>query len=152
MDKEKEQLEESTDNQESVMEMDSPESIDPVIQLEADLAETKDKYLRLVAEFDNYKKRTVKERLDLMKTASEDLIAALLPILDDFDRAKAVADNPDTSETMSEGVMLVYNKLYSVLGNKGLKPMESTGEAFDPELHEGITEKIIRYAKVVIGK
>ena len=110
MEQEKEQVVESTDNQEVLEETDSQESIDPIIQMETDLAEAKDKYLRLVAEFDNYKKRTVKERLDLMKTASQDMIVALLPILDDFDRAKAVADNPDTDETMSEGVMLVYNK------------------------------------------
>lgn len=138
--------------------------------------EIKDKYLRLYAEFDNYKKRTIKEKVDLMRTAAADTIKALLPVLDDFDRAKKNADDEHTQETFSEGVTLVYNKLYSTLKNKGLQPMESTGMPFDPELHEAVTEipaptedmkgkvvdtiekgyhlndAIIRHAKVVVGK
>ena len=145
-------------------------------QLKLELEESKDKYLRLYAEFDNYKKRTVREKLELMKTAAQETISALLPVLDDFDRAKKVSDNPDTDESFSEGVTLVYNKLYQVLENAGLKAMESDGQEFDPEAHEAITEipapseelkskvvdtiekgytlndKIIRYAKVVVGK
>ena len=138
--------------------------------------ELKDKYLRLYAEFDNYKKRTVKEKIDLMKTASANTMEALLPVLDDFDRAKKNADADNSTEVFSEGVNLVYQKLYSALKAKGLKPMDSNGVAFDPELHEAVTEipapteemkgkvidtiergyflneKIIRYAKVVVGK
>lgn len=138
--------------------------------------ELKDKYLRLYAEFDNFKKRTVKEKLEMMKTASSDTMQALLPVLDDFDRAKKNADDENTSETFSEGVSLVYQKLYAALQSKGLKPMESNGQPFDPELHEAVTEipapnedmkgkiidtiergyflneKIIRHAKVVVGK
>jgi molecular chaperone GrpE len=145
-------------------------------QLESDLQESKDKHLRLYAEFDNFKKRTMKERIELMKSASQDVISSLLPVLDDFDRAKKSADDPDSAEVFSEGVSLVYNKLYSTLNSKGLKKMESTNEVFDPELHEAITEipaptedmkglvidtveqgyylndKIIRHAKVVVGK
>jgi molecular chaperone GrpE len=145
-------------------------------QLEADLSESKDKYLRLYAEFDNYKKRTIKEKLEMMKSASQDVVEALLPVLDDFDRAKKSADDDQSSEQFSEGVTLVYNKLYSTLKNRGLEKMESTNEVFDPELHEAVTEipapaedlkgkvidtveqgyylneKIIRYAKVVVGK
>lgn len=145
-------------------------------ELESELAESKDKYLRVFAEFENFRKRSMKERLDLMKTAAQDTIKDLLPVLDDFDRAKASADDPSTEETLSEGVVLVYNKLHKVLAAKGLTAMESTGTDFDPELHEGITEvpapsddqrgkvidtiekgyllndKIIRYAKVVIGR
>lgn len=145
-------------------------------QLESDLQESKDKYLRLYAEFDNFKKRTMKERIELMKSASQDVITSLLPVLDDFDRAKKSADDPDSAEEFSEGVSLVYHKLYSTLTNKGLKKMESTNEVFDPELHDAITEipasaedmkglvidtveqgyylndKIIRHAKVVVGK
>jgi len=145
-------------------------------ELESELSEAKDKYLRLFAEFDNAKKRNMKERLELMKNAAQDTMQALLPILDDFDRAKKSADDENTKEVFSDGVNLVYNKLYSVLGNKGLKEMESNGEPFDPELHEAITEipapsedqkgkvfdtvekgyylndKIIRHAKVVVGK
>ena len=138
--------------------------------------ELKDKYLRLYAEFDNYKKRTVKEKIDLMKTASANTMEALLPVLDDFDRAKKNADADNSTEVFSEGVNLVYQKLYSALKAKGLTPMDSNGEPFDPELHEAVTEipapteemkgkvidtiergyflneKIIRYAKVVVGK
>ncbi len=138
--------------------------------------ELRDKYLRLYAEFDNYKKRTIKEKVDLMKTASADIIKNLLPVLDDFDRAKKIADDENSTEEFSEGVTLVYNKLYNILKSKGLQPMESDGEAFDPDFHEAITEipapsdemkgkiidtiekgymlndAIIRHAKVVVGK
>ena len=142
--------------------------------LKAELDESKDKYLRLFAEFDNFKKRSVKERFELMKTAAQETISALLPVLDDFDRAKKSAESG--AETFSEGVQLVYQKLYSTLEHKGLKSMESTGADFDPEWHEAITDipapseemkgkiidtvekgyvlsdKIIRYAKVVVAK
>jgi len=145
-------------------------------ELEAQIEESKDKYLRLFAEFENYRKRTTKEKLDLMSTAAESTLKSILPILDDFDRAKLSADDDNSVEQFSEGVQLVYDKLYTQLGLKGLKKMESTGEAFDPELHEAITEipatdkkmvgkiidtvekgyylneKIIRHAKVVVGK
>jgi molecular chaperone GrpE len=142
--------------------------------LKAEIEEAKDKYLRLFAEFDNFKKRSVKERFELMKTAAQETITSLLPVLDDFDRAKKSADAG--TESFSEGVQLVYQKLFSTLEHKGLKAMESTGVDFDPEWHEAITdipapteemkgkvidtiekgytlnEKIIRYAKVVVAK
>lgn len=145
-------------------------------ELEQQISELKDKNLRLRAEFENYKKRTVREKIDMMKTAAQDTMAAILPVLDDFDRAKKNAMDENTEEEFSEGVNLVYNKLYTVLKQKGLEPMETNGEVFDPELHESITEipapsedlkgkivdtiekgyilkeKIIRHAKVVIGK
>ena len=145
-------------------------------QLKAELEEAKDKYLRLFAEFDNYKKRTVKERFDMLKNAAQETIVALLPVLDDFDRAKKSADDPNSPEVFTEGVSLVYHKLYSTLQHKGLQEMESTNTDFDPERHEAITDipapteelkgkvidtiekgyllhdKIIRYAKVVVGK
>ncbi len=147
-----------------------------IVDLEADVAEAKDKYIRLYAEFDNYKKRTVKERLDLINTAGRDTISSLLPVIDDFDRAKKSADDDSTNEVFTEGVSLVYNKFKGLLESKGVKEMVSTGESFDPELHEAITEipaptdemkgkiidtiekgymlndKIIRHAKVVVGK
>jgi molecular chaperone GrpE len=143
-------------------------------QLKAELEESKDKYLRLFAEFDNFKKRSIKERFELLKTAAQETITALLPILDDFDRAKKSADSGN--EVFSEGVQLVYQKLYSTLEYKGLKSMDSNGADFDPEWHEAVTdipaasedmkgkiidtiekgyvlnEKIIRYAKVVVAK
>lgn len=145
-------------------------------QIEAELSEMKDKHLRLFAEFDNYKKRTVREKLDLMRTAAQDTLTSLLPILDDFDRARKIAEDPATKEHFSEGVELVYQKLYSTLKNLGLKEMDSTGKDFDPEQYEAVTEipaptddlkgkvvdtiekgyflhdKIIRHAKVVIGR
>ena len=145
-------------------------------ELELQLAEARDKHLRLFAEFENFKKRNTRERIELYRTAGQDIMVSLLPILDDFDRAKKAAEDKNTSEQLSEGILMVYNKLYTILGNKGLTPMESTGKEFDPELHEAITEipspsedmkgkvvdtvengyylndKIIRFAKVVVGK
>ncbi len=146
-------------------------------ELNIQVAELKDKYIRLFAEFDNYKKRTIKEKVDLMKTAAQDTMSALLPVLDDFDRAKKNAEDKNTDVQFDdEGVLLVYNKLYNSLIQKGLQPMDSNGQDFDPELHEAITEipapskemvgkvidtiekgyllkdKIIRHAKVVVGK
>jgi len=144
-------------------------------ELESTIQELKDKHLRLLAEFDNYKKRTMRERLDLLNSASKEVILNLLPVLDDFDRAKKSADDPTNEEVFSEGVTLVYNRLYNILQGMGLKAMNSTGEKFDVELHEAITEipvpddtmkgkvidtlekgymlndKIIRHAKVVVG-
>ncbi len=137
------------------------------VSTDAQVAELKDKYLRLMAEFENFKRRNVKERMDMIRSASQDTLSALLPILDDFDRAQQ-------NETLSEGVMMVYNKFYNNLAQKGLKPMETDGQDFNAELHEAITEvpmgdamkgkiiattekgyflneKIIRFAKVVVG-
>ncbi len=149
---------------------------DQIVDLEQEVGEAKDKYLRLYAEFDNYKKRTMKERITLIGTAGRDTIAALLPVMDDFDRAKLSADDENSEEVFSEGVALVYNKLHGMLKSKGVTSMESTGEIFDPEIHEAITEipapnedlkgkvidtiekgylmndTIIRHAKVVVGK
>jgi len=146
-----------------------------VEEVKAALEEMKDKHLRLLAEFDNYKKRTMRERIELLNTASKDVMTSLLTVLDDFDRAKKSADDPDSPEVFSEGIILVYNRLYQALESHGLKGMESNGETFDPELHDAITEipapseelkgkvidtvekgyflhdKIIRHAKVVVG-
>jgi molecular chaperone GrpE len=140
------------------------------------LAESKDKHLRLFAEFENYKKRSTRERLELMSTAAQSTLTKILPVLDDFDRYKKNAEDDATTEQLSEGVLMVYNKLYKTLESLGLTPMETTGEVFDPEIHEAITEipapdedmkgkiidtvengyrlndKIIRFAKVVVGK
>ena len=98
-------------------------------ELNSQVGELKDKYLRLFAEFDNYKKRTIKEKLDLMKTAAQDTMSALLPVLDDFDRAKQNAEDENSDVHFdNDGVMLVYNKLYNSLIQRGLQPMDSTGE------------------------
>lgn len=149
---------------------------DEFTELRQQLGEQKDKFLRLYAEFENYKKRAVREKLDLMKSAAQDTLSALLPVLDDFDRAKKTAEANNKPEEFSEGIQLVYHKLYSIAQSKGLRPMESTGEVFDPEFHEAFAEipaptedmkgkvidtiekgyflhdKIIRHAKVVVGK
>ncbi|HLK29034.1 MAG TPA: nucleotide exchange factor GrpE [Puia sp.] len=144
-------------------------------KLSEELQEQKDKYLRLVAEFDNFRKRTSKERLELIQTAGKEVITSLLDVLDDCDRAEKQLQNSNDNQ-VKEGVQLVFNKLRSVLQNKGLKQMESINTDFDVEKHEAITEipapsenlkgkvldevqkgyylndKIIRFAKVVVGK
>lgn len=131
--------------------------------------ELQDKYIRLFADFDNYRKRTQREQLETIKAASSDLIRQILPVLDDFDRAKQ-------AEKFSEGVQMLYEKLQKTLANKGLKPMDTHEQPFDAEFHEAITEipasnekmkgkivdtiekgyflndKILRHAKVVVGK
>lgn len=154
----------------------SGEHTEKIAELESALEESKDKYLRLYAEFDNYKKRTVKERLELLSTAAKETIVSMLPVLDDFERAKKSAELSDSGEVFTEGVSLVFTKFNSVLKSKGLRVMETEAADFDPEFHEAITEipapteelkgkildtiekgyllndKIIRYAKVVVGK
>ncbi|MBX5439579.1 MAG: nucleotide exchange factor GrpE [Thermoflavifilum sp.] len=147
-----------------------------VEKLENELAEYKDKYLRLVAEFDNYKKRTARERIELIQTAGKEIIVSLLDVLDDFDRAIQQLDTAKDVAALKEGILLIYQKFKSILQSKGLKEMETLHAHFDPELHEAISEvpapdeqlkgkvldnvqkgyllhdKIIRHAKVVVGK
>ena len=142
---------------------------------ESELRDSKDKYLRLAAEFDNFRRRTAKERIDLIQTAGKDIITDLLEVLDDIDRASAQAEKTGDG-SINEGVSLVFNKLKGILQSKGLKEMNAAGSTFDPELHDAITEipaptpdlagkvvdeitkgyylndKIIRHAKVVVGK
>ncbi|HEY5406192.1 MAG TPA: nucleotide exchange factor GrpE [Ginsengibacter sp.] len=146
-------------------------------KLQNELEEQKDKYVRLFAEFDNFKRRTSKERIELMQTAGKEIIVSLLPVLDDFERAeKQLEESKDVSGQDKEGIMLVFNKFKKVLQNRGLQPMESLHTEFDVEKHEAITEipvndknlkgkvvdeiekgyylndKLIRFAKVVVGK
>lgn len=156
---------------------ENSEETDEMSKLRDELAESKDKYLRLYSEFDNYRRRTAKEKLDLVQTANEDLIAALIPILDDFERAEKSFDEKEADvKSVKEGVDLIYNKFKKVLKQKGLSPMENkVGMSFDPDFHEAITqipapkkslkgkvvdviekgymikEKVVRYAKVVTG-
>lgn len=144
-------------------------------QLEEELAKEKDKFLRLFAEFENYKKRTSKERIDLFKTAGQEVMVSLLPVLDDFDRALIELAKSDDRE-MFKGVELIYNKLRETLKSKGLQEVKTkAGDAFDPEVHDAITQvaapnkkmkgkivdvvekgfklgdKIVRHPKVVVG-
>ena len=145
-------------------------------KLKAELNEQKDKYLRLFAEFDNAKRRQAKERIELMQTAGKEIIISLLDVLDDSERAEKQLQNTDDVEQIREGISIVFNKLRNLLQNRGLKPMESIAHDFDVEKHDAITEipaptpalvgkvvdevtkgyylndKIIRHAKVIVGK
>jgi len=146
-------------------------------ELEENLAELNDKYLRLFSEFDNYRKRTNKERLELLDTASLEVIKELLPVMDDFERAfKANEAKSEEDQNNLEGFKLIYNKLKGTLTRRGLEPMKSIGESFDTDFHEALTNipapsedlkgkvvdeiekgymlkgKVIRFAKVVVGQ
>ncbi len=145
-------------------------------KLQAEIAEANDKYLRLYAEFDNFKRRTSKERMELLQTAGKEVIVSLLPVLDDFERALKAMETATEITPVKEGVALVHHKLKNTLNQQGLKEMESRGEVFNPDLHEAITnipapsddlkgkiidelekgyylsDKVIRFAKVVVGK
>lgn len=148
----------------------------PLEKLQRELEESRDKYIRLMAEFDNFRKRSAREKLEFMQTAGKDVIKDLLPVLDDMERAAKSAATATDVEAVKEGIMLIKDKLSKNLAQKGLKPMESIGQAFDADFHEAVTEipapveemkgkiidevekgyllneKIIRYAKVVVGK
>jgi len=137
--------------------------------------ELNDKYLRLFSEFDNFRKRTLKEKIELSKTASEEVITALLPVVDDFERALQAMDGQQAPEATSEGINLIYNKLLKTLQQKGLTEMKALHETFDTDFHEALTNipapepalkgkvvdviqkgyllngKVIRFARVVVG-
>ena len=139
-------------------------------------AELNDKYLRLYSEYDNYRKRTNKERIELIGSASTDVLKDLLPIMDDFERAILYNETAEDLDAIKEGMKLIYEKFKSTLGNKGLVALESKGKPFDSEFHEAIAnvpapeknmvgkvvddvekgyllnDKVIRYAKVVVGQ
>jgi molecular chaperone GrpE len=153
---------------EAVIEEPTPEEL---------LQAEKDKFLRLFAEFENYKKRTTRERIELFKTAGQEVMTSLLPVVDDFERALSHIEENKETEELRKGVLLIYQKLYNTLEQKGLSKVEtSAGDIFDAEIHEAITQipapskdlkgkvidcvekgyklgdKIIRYPKVVIGQ
>jgi len=148
---------------------------DATEKIQAELEEQKDKYLRLFAEFDNFKRRSAKERIDLIQTAGKDVIVSMLEVMDDCDRAEKQMQNSEDVASIKQGIGLVFGKLRTTLSNKGLKAMQSVNTEFDVEKHEAITEvpagddmkgkvvdevekgyylndKIIRFAKVVVGK
>ncbi|MFC0181554.1 molecular chaperone GrpE [Pseudarcicella hirudinis] len=140
-------------------------------KLQAEVYELKDKYLRLYSDFDNFRKRTAKEKIDMIQSASAGVITDMLPVIDDYERALSNAAEGE----ISEGIQLIFNKLLATLTSKGLKAMEAKGEIFDAELHEAITQfpapteedkgkvfdviekgyllndKVIRFAKVVVA-
>ncbi|HOZ51785.1 MAG TPA: nucleotide exchange factor GrpE [Chitinophagaceae bacterium] len=149
---------------------------DELSKSQAETAEWKDKYLRLFAEFDNYKKRSFKEKMEVIQTGGKDVIMGMLDVLDDSARAEKQMETATDIEAVKEGMQLVFNKLKTSLQQKGLKPFDSIGEVFDVEKHEAVTEipaptpdmegkvidelhkgyllndKLIRHAKVVVGK
>ena len=176
----KKKKEETIEMEEQVMDNDATENIseenveekDPIAEMEIQVKEANDKYVRLYSDFDNFRKRTIKEKADLIQNASERVISELLVILDDFERA--IQNTQDKEQ--AEGIKLINNKMINIFQKQGLKKMEAKGAKFDPDLHEAITEipapeeslkggvvdvveegyylndKVIRFAKVVVGK
>lgn len=156
--------------------LSNPEQTKFTEKLQEELEEQKDKYIRLFAEFDNYKRRSAKERIELIQTAGKEVITSMLDVLDDCDRAEKQLQTSNDIEQIKQGVQLVFGKLRNIMQSKGLKAMESIHTIFDVEKHEAITEipapnedlkdkildevqkgyylndKIIRFAKVVVGK
>ncbi len=144
--------------------------------LEEKLRETENKYLRLAAEFDNYRKRTLKEKADLVRLAGEEILTELLPVMDDFDRALQNLDGTNEIEAIRKGVEIIHTKLTDYLRRKGVKEIEAMGDEFSTDMHEAVTkipvdeknkkgkivdviekgymlhDKVIRYAKVVVGE
>lgn len=171
-----EEQEEVQQTAENTTETQTEETAAPTEDLQTKLDEMKDKYLRMYADFDNYKKRMAKERLELIKEAGKDVVLNLLPTLDDFERALKAAETATDVTSVKEGMELIHGKLLRSLEQKGLKAMDAKEQPFDADVHEAITEipapteelkgkvvdvveqgyylndKIIRYAKVVVGK
>jgi molecular chaperone GrpE len=173
------ELSDTQANDNMTEEVGSSENLSEESELEKwqqQVAEWKDKYIRLVAEFDNYKKRSFKEKMETIQTAGKDVMMSLLDVLDDSERAEKQMATASDIQAIKEGMQLVFNKLKHTLNQKGLKSFESIGEPFDVEKHEAVTEipapskkqegkvldelqkgyllndKLIRHAKVVIGK
>jgi len=162
-------------NEQETAEETAEDTISAEDKLKYELSQANDKYLRLYAEFDNFRRRTIKEREDARKTEGKDVIIALLPVLDDFERAERAMETSTDVKAVKEGVALIQAKLNNVLAHKGVKPMQTIGTAFDADLHEAITnipaptddmkgkvidemekgytlnDSVIRFAKVIVG-
>lgn len=170
-DSDKESSDENSEPSEEKAELSAEE------KLKLEVNNLNDKYLRLYSEFENFRRRTQKEKLELYKTAGEDIFKSLLPVMDDFERAKKSMDEGGDFDSLKQGVDLIYNKMLQAFKANGAEPMESTiGKEFDSEIHEAITripapskkekgkivdevekgytlkDKVIRYAKVVVGQ
>ncbi|CAI8422968.1 MAG: Protein GrpE [Cryomorphaceae bacterium] len=168
---------EEQENNSSEASENKDSELDPIEKLEAEVKDLKDQNLRLYAEFENFRRRTAKERLQLMESANKDTLTALLPVMDDFDRALKNTEETEANASVLEGLRLIQHKMTETLKGKGLSAMESSiGKAFDVEEMEAITqipapspelagkvidevekgykigEQVIRYAKVVVGK
>ena len=164
-----------SEGEETNQEESTAEPLSELDNLKLELADSKSRFIRLYADFENFRRRTAKEKIETIQNASEGLIKDLLPVLDDFERAQKSMETSQDVEALKQGVALIYDKLHKTLASKGLKAMESKEQAFDVELHECITqlnlgeekkgividevekgyflhEKVIRYAKVVVGQ
>ena len=165
----------NSEETDSTTNVETPE-VDEVESLSNKLAESNDRYTRLVAEFDNYKKRTSKEKLDLMQSAGKEVLVKLLPVLDDFDRAMSFMKDIPNDDSVKQGVDLVNTKFRKTMEQLGLKEMDVIGQPFDPEYQEAITsipapsddlknkvidviekgyflnDSVLRFAKVVVGQ
>lgn len=161
---------------ENNQETDEKSGLDPIQVLESKLNESNDKYLRLYSDFDNFRKRTIKEKADIIKTASEDVFKSILPVLDDFERALKASETLNDPAPIKEGMALIFHKLRNNTQQKGLVAFESVGEPFNPDTMEAIThipatdeaskgkvvdevekgyklgDKVIRFAKVVVAQ
>ncbi len=150
--------------------------VDPIDELQNQLNESKDKYIRLSAEFDNFRKRTLREKMDLMKYASEDVIKGILPLIDDFERAITHSETASDIEAMKQGLVLIHGKFLDFLKNNGVKEIEAMEQELDTDKHDAVTktpapkdklkgkivdvvqkgymlnDKVIRFSKVVIGE
>ena len=170
------QIEEEKQNDDANNGAENEEALDPLAKAETEIAELKDKYLRSVAEFDNYRKRTMKEKAELILNGSEKTITAILPIVDDMERAMANVEKADDMEAVKEGMELIYQKFQKTLENLGLKKIETADADFDTDFHEAIAmvpgmgddkkgkildcvqpgyklnDKVIRHAKVAVGQ
>lgn len=179
------QEETQTEAQNAEVESQNPEEEQPakeetpedkIAALQAELEKSQKEYLFLMAEFDNYRKRTVKEKAELIKNGGEKAMLGLLPVIDDFERAIDAIDKSSDVESLKEGVDLIYNKFMKYLESQQVKPMESTGTDFDADIYEAVTtfpapdesmkgkvidtvqkgytinEKVLRHAKVVVGQ
>jgi molecular chaperone GrpE len=171
-------ISDTNNNEEIITENINDQTIETAIsdQFEAKYKEVNDKYLRLYSDFDNFRKRNAKEKIDLIQHASSSVITDLLPALDDFERAMKFNENTEDLTILKDGFNLIYSKLKNVLEQKGLKEIKTEGEYFDTDLHEAITnipalnddlkgkcvdvaekgyylnDKVIRYAKVIVGQ
>lgn len=156
--------------------LDEKQEIDPLEAAEQQAREWQDKYLRLSADFDNYRKRTLKEKMEMTKTASAGVITDILPVMDDFDRARDSMSNSQDIDAVKDGINLIYNKLLDFFKQEGVKEIEAKEKEFNVDLHEAVTkipapeeklkgkvvdviqkgyylgDKVIRYAKVVVGE
>ncbi|MGM9842051.1 MAG: nucleotide exchange factor GrpE [Candidatus Limisoma sp.] len=150
--------------------------VDPLEQAKAELEKAKNEYLFLLAEFDNFRKRTIRERAELIKNAGEKAMEGILPVVDDFERAIQAGEKTDDIDALREGITLIYNKFMKYLESNGVKPIDSTGADFNTEYHEAVTtfpapdesqkgkvidtvqkgyminDKVLRHSKVVVGQ